>query len=318
MPRGPIDARQRSSSVIVAGVPPAANGNAITLELAYRDPFDAGGLLEFLARRAVPHIEEVADGVYRRSLRLPRGAAGVELEPTDGHVRARFRLGDVRDLAIAVDRSRMLLDLDSDPQTVLEALGPDPVIGSLVRAVPGRRVPGHMDPHELAMRAVLGQQVSVPGAVTLTRRLVEEYGERLERPLGSVTHLFPTAEAMAEADPTRLPMPRSRGRALIALATALVSGELLLGPGADRSKARRQLRSLPGIGPWTAEYVAMRALGDPDAFLPGDLGVKRALQRLGQDGRPAMAAALAERWRPYRSYALQHLWGTLASARQLA
>ncbi len=300
----------------MSGVPPAANGNAITLELAYRDPFDAGGLLEFLARRAVPHVEEVTNGVYRRSLRLPRGAAVIELEPARGHVRARFLLQDVRDLAIALSRSRMLLDLDSDPQIVLGALAPDPVIGSLVRALPGRRVPGHMDPHELAMRAVLGQQVSVAGAVTLTRRLIEEYGERLEQPRGSVTQLFPPAEAMAAADPASLPMPGSRARALIGLASALASGELVLDPGADRSEARRQLRALPGIGAWTAEYVAMRGLRDPDAFLPTDLGVRKALERLGHDGSPAMAAAIAERWRPYRSYAVQHLWGILTTPRR--
>jgi AraC family transcriptional regulator, regulatory protein of adaptative response / DNA-3-methyladenine glycosylase II len=284
------------------------------LRLAYRAPFAGPGLIDFLARRAVPQVEEVVDGIYRRSLRLPHGAGVGELEPADGYVKARFLLQDTRDRALAIARSRLLLDLDADPQSILEALASDPVIGALVRAVPGRRVPGHVDPHELAMRAVLGQQVSVTGAATLTARIVAEYGERLEHPVGSVSHLFPSAEAMAAADPASLPMPGSRARALVELARALVSGDVVLDPGADWSEARRQLRALRGIGPWTAEYVAMRALRDADAFLPSDLGVRRALERLGRDGRPPAAAALAERWRPYRSYALQHLWGTLALA----
>jgi AraC family transcriptional regulator, regulatory protein of adaptative response / DNA-3-methyladenine glycosylase II len=284
----------------------------IAVALPYREPFHSASLLEFLDRRAVPHIEELADGVYRRSLALPHGAAVIELEPADGCMQARFLLEDVRDASVAVHRSRMLLDLDADPKHVVEALAPDPLIGALVRAAPGRRVPGHMDPDELAMRAVLGQQVSVSGAATLTARLVEEYGGRLKRSVGSVSHVFPSAQAIAAADPALLPMPGSRARALVGLAGALASGHVILDVGADWSRARRQLRALPGIGEWTAEYVAMRALHDPDAFLATDLGVRRALEQLGQDGRPAAAAALAERWRPYRAYALQHLWGALA------
>lgn len=280
-----------------------------TLRLLYRAPFDAAGLLGFLARRAVPGVEEVAGGVYRRSLRLPHGSALIELEPGDGYVLARFRLGDTRDLAVAAARCRALLDLDSDPTAVFEKLARDPVIGALVRAVPGRRIPGHLDPHELALRAVIGQQVSVAGARTVTGQLVGEYGERLERPRGSVTHLFPPADALAAADPAALPMPRARARTLVGLAGALASGALVLDPGADPATTRRELQELPGIGPWTAEYVAMRALGDPDAFPAADLGVRRALERLGHDGRPAPAARLAEAWRPFRSYALQYLMG---------
>jgi len=283
------------------------------VRLGFRAPFDAGGLLDFLAPRAVGSVEEVDGGVYRRSLRLARGFGVVELEPADERVLARFRLDDERDLDCAAQRCRSLLDLDSDPQPVLDALGPDPVIGRLVQAVPGRRVPGAVDPHELAVRAVLGQQVSLSGAATVAARLVVEYGRRLERPLGAVSHVFPSAEALAAADPEALPMPRARGRALVGLCEALASGRVVLSPGADRADARRQLLELPGIGPWTAEYVAMRALHDPDVFLPTDLGIKKALESLGQDGRPAAAAALAERWRPYRSYAAQHLWGWLVA-----
>jgi AraC family transcriptional regulator of adaptative response / DNA-3-methyladenine glycosylase II len=292
-----------------------ADSGAITLRLPYRAPLDAVGLIDYFAMRAVPGIEEVVDGVYRRSVALPHGPAVIELMPRDGHVEARFLLEDVRDLAVAVQRGRWLFDLDSDPQSVLDALCGDALIGPLARNAPGRRVPGHVDPHELAVRAVLGQQVSLAGAATLAGRIVREYGEPLPRPVGSVTHLFPTAEALAAVPPERLAMPASRKRALRAITAALAAGDLVLDAGADRVQARRRLLELPGIGPWTTEYIAMRALRDPDAFPPGDLGVRRALERLGHDGRPPAAAAAGERWRPYRAYALQHLWGALAVAR---
>ena len=287
---------------------------AITLRLPYRAPFDIDGLFAFLARRAVPGVEELSGGVYRRSLGLPHGGGVVELAPGPGHVVARYVLDDVRDLATAVQRSRTLLDLDSDPVAVLDALRADDLIGPMVRAVPGRRVPGHVDPHELAIRAVLGQQVSLRGAATLAARVVTDCGRPLTQPIGSVTHVFPQARAVAGIDPDRLAMPESRRVALIGLADALANGDVALDPGADRLHARRQLTELPGIGEWTAEYVAMRALRDPDAFLASDLGIRHALERLGLDGQPAAAHALAERWHPYRAYALQHLWGSLASA----
>jgi AraC family transcriptional regulator of adaptative response / DNA-3-methyladenine glycosylase II len=259
-------------------------------------------------------VEEALDGAYRRSLRLPHGGGVVELRPLDGHVQARYWLEDLRDLAAAMQRSRALLDLDSDPHAVVEALGADSLLGPLIRAVPGRRVPGNTGGHELAVRAVLGQQVSLAGAVTLAKRLVSDYGEALERPVGAVTHVFPSAEALAGADPDRLAMPDARRRALLGLAAALTREDLTLDAGADRDEARGRLLALPGIGPWTAEYVAMRALRDPDAFLPSDLGVRHALERLGCDGHPAAAERLAERWRPYRAYAVQHLWAQLGAS----
>jgi AraC family transcriptional regulator, regulatory protein of adaptative response / DNA-3-methyladenine glycosylase II len=289
------------------------DSGAIVLRLPYRAPLDGNGLLAFFALRAVSSVEETLDGAYRRSLRLPHGGGVVELRPLDGYVQARYWLEDLRDLAAAMQRSRALLDLDSDPHAVVESLGADSLLGLLVRAAPGRRVPGHSDTHELAVRAVLGQQVSLAGAATLAARLVNDYGQPLERPVGAVRNVFPSAEALAGADPDRLAMPSARARALLGLAAALARGDLTLDAGADRVQARRGLLALPGIGPWTADYVAMRALGDPDAFLPSDLGVRHALQRLGQDGRPAPAQRLAERWRPYRAYAVQHLWAHLAT-----
>jgi len=242
---------------------------------------------------------------------LPHGAGVVELLPADGHVCARYWLEDLGDLAAAMQRSRTLLDLDSDPHSVAEALAEDALLGALVRGTPGRRVVGHVDGRELAVRAVLGQQISLRGARTLAGRLVSSYGEPLRRPIGAVTHTFPSASALAQADPDRLAMPLARRRALVGLARELAAEELVLDAGADRADARRRLLELPGIGPWTAEYIAMRALRDPDAFLPSDLGVRHALERLGQDGRPAAVEKLSERWRPYRAYALFHLWGSL-------
>jgi AraC family transcriptional regulator of adaptative response / DNA-3-methyladenine glycosylase II len=285
----------------------------IDVELAYRTPMDADGVVAYLARRAIPGIEEIVDGAYRRSVRLPGGAGILELAPGEGRIRARYRLDHAEDQAAAVERSRVLFDLDADPQAVFDALQGDPLIGPLIRANPGRRVPGHVDPDEIAFRAVLGQQVSLAGAATLAGRLVADYGEPLRSTLGTVTRLFPRARAFAEADPERLPMPASRRRALIGLAQALDQGRVVLGPTVDPAESRRQLLEVPGIGPWTADYVALRALRDPDAFLPSDLGLRRALERLGLEGSPANAIKLAESWRPYRAYALMHLWATLAN-----
>jgi AraC family transcriptional regulator of adaptative response / DNA-3-methyladenine glycosylase II len=266
------------------------------VRLAFREPLDAEALIAFFARRAVPGVEEVVDGAYRRSVRLPHGAGVLELSPG---VEARFWLDDQRDPDAAVAHCRALFDLDTDPAPIAAHLGADPLIGSLVRSSPGRRVPGTVDGAELAVRAVLGQQVSLAGAATLAGRLVQMYGEPLAHPVGGVTHLFPPAEALAAADPESLPMPASRRTALLGLTRALSSGELELGPA---------LLELPGIGPWTVSYIAMRALRDADAFMPTDLGVRRGLERLGQDPSERAATELAERWRPYRAYAMQHLW----------
>ncbi len=293
------------------------DSGALSLRLPYRSPLDAKGLVTFLGLRAVPGVEEVRDGAYRRSLRLPHGTGIVELSPADGYIRARYWLSELRDLGSAMQRSRVLLDLDSDPRSVAAVLGGEPLLGPLVEQAPGRRVAGAVDGHELAVRAVLGQQISVQGARTLAGRLVTDYGERLERPLGGVTHAFPAAEALTGVDPAKLAMPLARRRSLLALAKALARGELVIDAGADRTDARRRLLALPGIGRWTAEYIAMRALRDPDAFLSSDLGVRRALERLDLDGSPASAEALAERWRPYRAYAVQHLWASLGSSAQV-
>src|SRR3954470_898069 len=246
----------------------------IALRLAHRAPFAAGELLAFLAARAVPGVEEVRDGAYRRALSLPHGEAVAELRPAGDHVACALRLADLRDLASAVQRCRRALDLDADPAAVDCHLGADPLLAPLVAATPGRRVPGAVDGAELAVRAVIGQQVSVAGARTVAARLVQAHGAPLSLGDETLTHAFPSPAALAAADPAALPMPTARGRALVGLARALAAGELVLDPGADREAATRALLDLPGIGPWTAGYTAMRVLGDPDAYLPSDLGVR--------------------------------------------
>jgi AraC family transcriptional regulator of adaptative response / DNA-3-methyladenine glycosylase II len=291
----------------------AESGLAVELRLPYRAPCDVAALVQFFAARTVPGIEEVDGDVYLRSVRLPSGPGVVALGPgADDHVEARFWLKDGGDLDAAVAASRRLLDLDTEPTPILDALGADELIGKIVRGAPGRRVPGVSDPDELAIRAVLGQQVSLAGAATLAARLVSAYGEPLEQSVGSVTHLFPSTAALARADPDHLAMPWSRRRALIGLATALAAGEIVLDTGVmAQDEIEERLLALPGIGPWTVAYIAMRALGDPDAFMPTDLGVRHGLERLGCDGRAPSAERIAERWRPYRAYATQHLWAQL-------
>jgi AraC family transcriptional regulator of adaptative response / DNA-3-methyladenine glycosylase II len=292
-----------------------ADDGGVALKLPYRRPFDGAALLAYLMRRAVPGVEDVREGAYTRGLRLPHGNGTVRLSPTEtGHVRARFALEDMRDLATAVQRCRALLDLDSDPQAVSDALGEDQLLGPLRRQAPGMRVPGSVDGAELAVRAVLGQQVSLAAAATAAGRLVADHGTPLKRRLGEVTHAFPSPEALAALDREMLRMPGSRARALTSVAELLAGGELTLDAGADRDEARRRLLAVPGVGPWTAEYVAMRALRDPDAFPATDLGVHHALQRRGLDGRSAAAERLSTNWRPYRAYAVIHLWADLASA----
>ena len=214
----------------------------------------------------------------------------------------------MRDLTAAVRRLRRLFDLDADPVAVTDALGSDPVLGRSVLSMPGVRTPGHVDGEELAFRAVLGQQVSVAGARTLAGRLAAEHGQRLEAASGSLTHVFPGSAVIASLEPEQLPMPAGRARAVLRLASALASGEVSLDAGADRDAVAERLLGIPGIGPWTVAYIRLRALGDPDAFLPSDLGVRRALEARGLPGDPRTASSMAEAWRPWRSYALQYLW----------
>jgi AraC family transcriptional regulator of adaptative response / DNA-3-methyladenine glycosylase II len=280
----------------------------LSLRLPVRPPFDGAGLMRILAQKSVPGVEAADGATYRRAMLLPHGEAMAVLRPADDHVACELTLADPRDVVPAVARVRRLLDLDADSAAVDDLLASDALLAPLVAAWPGMRVPGSVDGTEMAIKAVIGQQVSVAGARTVTARLARAYGKPVTAEGAGVTHHFPTADALAGIDPAALPMPRSRGRTLVALCTAIAEGRLDLAAGADRAETAAALQALPGIGPWTADYVRMRALGDPDVLLVTDLGVRRGLERLGVAGDPRSAAAAGERWRPWRSYALMHLW----------
>ncbi len=290
---------------------PTSVGGPLTVRLACRQPFDSDALFGFLATRAVPMTESIESGVYRRALRLAHGNGVVSVSVTAGNVSCQLVLDDVSDVQAAVQRTRRLLDLDSDPIRIDDHLGTDPMLAALVRKRPGLRAPGHPDGTELVVRAVLGQQVSVAGARTLATRLVAAHGEPLANPVGQVTHAFPSATTIASLRPDDFAMPRARGAALIESCARIADGRIELDAGSDRVTTAAALHDVPGIGPWTAGYVAMRALGDPDVFLPTDIGVRNALVALGADGSPRSAAALAAAWSPWRSYALHHLWASL-------
>ncbi|MFI9062795.1 AlkA N-terminal domain-containing protein [Streptomyces sp. NPDC053429] len=285
---------------------------SISLRLPFRAPLNPDNLFGHLAATAVPGVEEWRDGAYRRTLRLPYGTGVVALAPRPDHIACQLALTDLRDLTIAISRCRRLLDLDADPEAVDEQLRSDPLLAPLVDKAPGRRVPRTVDAAEFAVRAVLGQQVSTAAARTHAARLVTAHGEPVADPdpEGGLTHLFPSPQALASLDPQALALPRSRRATLTGLVSALADGSLPLGVDSDWEAARAHLGALPGFGPWTTEVIAMRALGDPDAFLPSDLGVRRAAAGLGLPSTPAALTARAAGWRPWRAYAVQYLWAT--------
>ncbi|MCT7351948.1 helix-turn-helix domain-containing protein [Streptomyces sp. 15-116A] len=283
---------------------------ALSLRLPFRAPLNPDNLFGHLAATAVPGVEEWRDGAYRRTLRLPYGHGVVALTPRPDHIACRLTLTDLRDLTVAISRCRRLLDLDADPVAVDDQLRTDPVLAPLVDKAPGRRVPRTVDEAEFAVRAVLGQQVSTAAARTHAARLVTAHGDPVDDPEGGLTHLFPSVERLAALDPDSLAMPRTRRTTLTTLVRQLADGSLHLGVESDWPEARARLLALPGFGPWTADVIAMRALGDPDAFLPTDLGIRRAAQELGLPSTPAALTARAAPWRPWRAYAVQYLWAT--------
>ncbi|OKK04426.1 DNA-3-methyladenine glycosylase [Streptomyces sp. CB03234] len=318
----PSELRARATSTRAASTPaastPAARAVAgtprtpgvITLRLPYRAPLNPDNLFGHLAATAVPGVEEWRDGAYRRTLTLPHGHGIVALAPHPDHIACRLSLTDLRDLTLAISRCRWMLDLDADPVAVDDQLRTDPLLAPLVDKAPGRRVPRTVDAAEFAVRAVLGQQVSTAAARTHAARLVAAHGTLVDDPEGGLTHLFPAPEALAALDPEALALPGSRRTTLTTLVGALADGSLRLGPDSDWDEARVHLGRLPGFGPWTVEVIAMRALGDPDAFLPTDLGVRRAAAGLGLPSTPAALTARAAAWRPWRAYAVQYLWAT--------
>lgn len=290
---------------------------ALSLRLRAAEPFASGALGAFLAGRALPGVEDFHDGRYRRT--VADGTVEVLLPVTGGtaRLRLRARLDAPGGLARVVRGVRHLCDLDANPAAVGTVLGADPVLAPLLARRPGLRVPGAVDGFECAVRVVLGQQVSVAAAVTLAGRLVQRHGAPLGNADGSLTHRFPSPDAVAGGDLSGLGITSVRIRALRGLAAAVLDGTLDLDPRGDRQEAVARLAALPGVGPWTVTMVALRALRDPDALPAGDLGLRRALAALGGDGTAAGLAARAERWRPWRSYAAVHLWsaGAVPAAR---
>lgn len=278
---------------------------AITLPVAR--PFDAEAMLSFLGKRAVSGVESFERGpdrtAFRRTLRLPGGPAGCTLVWARGKLSVDLRLSDERDRDEALRRVHHLCDLDAEPTAIDDWLRRDVQLRPLVRAFPGLRVPGAVDPDELAFRTMIGQQISLAGAASCAAKIAARYGDSYaDRPGSgpSLTRVFPTAAALANADPETLPMPRARGRAFMALATALASGAIDLSEAVPAETVRRQLLACPGIGVWTADYIAMRARHAPDILLDTDLVIKRELVRRGITDTSS--------WSPYRSYATMHLW----------
>jgi AraC family transcriptional regulator of adaptative response / DNA-3-methyladenine glycosylase II len=289
--------------------PPTTSGSLL-LRLPFRAPLCPDNLFGHLAATAVPGVEEWREGAYRRTLRLPHGYGVANLRPMPDHIECRLALTDLRDLSTGIARCRWLLDLDADPVAVDDLLRSDLMLAPLVEKNPGRRVPRTVDAAELAIRAVLGQQVSTKAAQTHAARLVAAYGEPVADSRGSLTHLFPTTEALASLDPAALALPQARRTTLTTLVGALASGEIDLGPASDWHQARAALAGLPGFGPWTIETIAMRALGDPDAFVPSDLGIRRAARDVGLPSTAVGLIRHAAAWRPWRAYAVQYLWAT--------
>jgi AraC family transcriptional regulator, regulatory protein of adaptative response / DNA-3-methyladenine glycosylase II len=266
---------------------------------------DLEATLAFLGRRAIPTVETYEPGWYTRTVRALGGPARIGLAAGEAAVTCHVELTDERDLDLVVAGVRRLLDLDADPAAVDGRLGGDPLLAAQVAMRPGLRAPGAVDGFEMAIRAVVGQQISVRGARSLLGRIAAAHGSLAFD--GHDDRLFPSAAELAVVDPASLPMPRARARTVLAVAEACASAELSLDAAGDRERAHAALLALPGIGPWTADYIRMRAMGDPDVLLATDLGVRRSAARLAIDltgGRP--------QWAPWRSYATHHLWAALA------
>ncbi|HEV2640366.1 MAG TPA: Ada metal-binding domain-containing protein [Actinocrinis sp.] len=318
------------------GAESGQHSGALTLRAAYRGPHDLARLLSWFAGRALAGVEVVtepgdpgaaaglgavvaaADAAaggeaygppgYRRTLRLAHGPAVIGLSAgTPGSLRLAVDLDDQRDLGAAIAVCRDLADLDADTVVIAEALAADPALIPLLAARPGLRIPGCADGFEMAVRAVLGQQVSVAAARTLANRIVARHGEQYDSQ-GPLTRLFPAPAALADGDLDGLGLTGARARSIRALAEAVAAGRLALTRHTDRAAARAALLELPGIGPWTADYLGLRALGDPDAFPAGDLVLRQAAARLGLPDTEKTLTAYAERWRPWRGYAAVHLW----------
>ena len=281
---------------------------AVSLRLPYREPYDAAGIMAFLAARAVPGVESIEDGEYGRTLRLPHGTGTARLRPADGHFECTLRLTDMRDLGSAVSRLRRLFDLDADPSAVADVLGADPLLAPSVAAEPGVRVPGSVDGAEIVTRALIGQQISVAAARTALGVLTASLGDPLPSPDGALTTLFPAPAAIATGGAAVLRGPRRRIDTMLNVNAALASGDLDVHVGADADELSAALQAFPGVGPWTAGYVLMRVLGAPDVLLTTDVALRKGAAALGMPTDPAALSEHGNAWRPWRSYAGMHLW----------
>jgi AraC family transcriptional regulator, regulatory protein of adaptative response / DNA-3-methyladenine glycosylase II len=297
--------------VAVGDVPAGPKGDVI-VRLSYRPPYDWSAIASFLQARAIPGIEVVSSDRYARTIEIGGVHGVVAVEPASGNaLRVAIQFSRLSALPTIIARLRRVFDLAADPRAICTQLAKDPVLAPLVAARPGLRVPGAWDGFELAVRAVLGQQITVAAAVGLAGKLVARYGLSLAAGLETegLTHVFPRPERLAWAPLTTLGMPRMRAATLTSLAAAVAEDPRVLGAGRSVAECVAQLRALPGIGDWTAQYIAMRELREPDAFPAGDIGLLRALAD-AEGKRPTSRELLAraEHWRPWRAYAAQHLW----------
>ncbi|WP_248484011.1 DNA-3-methyladenine glycosylase [Pseudomonas sp. CYM-20-01] len=283
------------------------------MRLAYQPPYDWAAMVGFLSARAIGGMETVEAGVYRRSISLGGQHGWISVALGDGDwLDVEVGSPDPAALPEIERRLRTMFDLDAQPQLINPQLATDPLMAQLVAARPGLRVPGTWDGLELAIRAVLGQQITVVAAIRLAGKLVAQYGQPLETPYVGITHVFPSAEVLAAADLATLGMPKARGRTLSGVAQALLDDPQLFEAKASLKDGVARLVALPGIGDWTAQYIAMRQMRETDAFASGDIGLINALAAL--EGGPVSARQLlarAEAWRPLRAYAAQHLWTSL-------
>jgi AraC family transcriptional regulator of adaptative response / DNA-3-methyladenine glycosylase II len=282
----------------------------IELLLRYHPPYDWPQMIEFLRRRAIAGIEQVTAKSYARTVELDGVQGTVEVEPAEKNaLRARVRFPKLSALPEIIARLRRVFDLAADPLAISAHLAKDPALAPLVKARPGLRVPGAWDGFELATRAVLGQQISLAAAARLAGRLVSSHGRPLLEPEGDLTHVFPGPEALAKADLSKLGMPRARAAALSAVAATAISDPHLFDANSELEDAILKLRAIRGVGEWTAQYIALRQLREPDAFPAADLGLMRAFaRREGQKRSSSELIARSLSWRPWRAYAAQHLW----------
>jgi AraC family transcriptional regulator of adaptative response / DNA-3-methyladenine glycosylase II len=305
--RAPSELRRLGGEDVAVGTE-----GEFSLLLRYQPPYDWPAMLEFLSKRAISGVEQVTNDSYSRTLSLDGVEGTVTVRPAPGNLNAlsaRIRISKLEALPSVIARLRRVFDLAADPGAIAEHLAEDPALAPMIAKRPGLRVPGAWDGFELSMRAVLGQQITVSAAVRLAARLVAAYGRPLKTPEPGLSHCFPKPAALAKADLSKLGMPKARAATLSAMASAILKNPELLGASCELDEAVERLREIPGVGEWTAQYIALRQLREPDAFPASDLGLMRALAD-AEGKRPSERELLlrAERWRPWRAYAAQYLW----------